>query len=1127
MRFKMSEISIRRPNSEQVKAIEHHGGVLLSAGAGSGKTFVLIEHMVYLISEFVKKNETMSKEELSQSLKTYLGKIVLMTFTKKAAGELALRLSSRIELAKKMASQEGSSLDASGLTEGQWKLVGDCLGSLSLTTIHGFCFKLLSNGYFPGFDPEQDIITEIEFKKKLESLFNLYLNEVLETKSDKGENLFIKSILLNKQNILKAFQDIFQTPELRYLWKNFDEHLEDLFDEESLTVDLIKVLEIEDLLQGDFRFSFEEKKKTPKWQEFIQDFDNYLKSITEYDLGFFLKSAEYFKSKGRFPAVRKGSVDSEVLKYFEKVKELRSFCSENEKDILSYLENKDERFFSWAKELKKIYHFIEEQYHTVPGVTFSDLEYYVLLGLQNEEACQRVHQDIDYIIIDEFQDTSEIQFQIIKKILSENLEKLFCVGDVKQAIYGFRGGELGVFHDCSKAIPKVMFLKNNYRSKGRVIDFNNKFFEYIFTKGHGYQGEDRHTVDFEFQTAPFEDYDIGDLKKLKVNLEKSETSEGKKKLSTAELDYIESLKIVDFIKRSRLERPEEEICILYRKLSPVRYLLPLMIENDLDFSCQIKVPLAEDPILGMAKILVESLLSDYEHKKDEILYSSIKINLYLKYVGLENQINEECIKDFFVWVQSWGFEAAYLKFLSALKICNSNFENNLSLLKAILKDSGEDYQKMNISFEGHIKGNYSLEFQKGVNPKLLQVMTAHASKGLEFETVILGGIHTNGNSAGFKDYLGRLPWSFRWYSDDKMRRPLKSPVYLYESLLKKKKEFSEGKRLFYVASTRAQERVVWPDINLENVPQLYTKNSWIQAIRSWESEDGMSKELSEHIFSNLESDESSFEELGALDINELSNRPPLFHLSPLGILENDGLSSLQVLSELSVTRVAMLEECPRKFYFKNILKLEDGEVSSLKKNEEENIDIEFPSNILRNSAERGTSIHEWISWSLQRNWQVHPDAAEKKDIKALEWILGSMDYLKFDYDLLSETPLKFEFFGHMISGTPDLIALPKQKDGVIEVWDFKTGRMTEEKLAPYWFQLRAYAYACHILKMGEHVEFKLVLAFVDEEKLVVKNESFEKLSHELGVSWEKVEHPAQANSKHCVSCGYGNICQIS
>ena len=85
----------RTPNAEQLKAINHDGGVLLKAGAGSGKTFVLVEHICHLtaiwISEFKKRQDSNFEEFLRKKF----SEVVMMTFTKKAAGEMNIRLNDR------------------------------------------------------------------------------------------------------------------------------------------------------------------------------------------------------------------------------------------------------------------------------------------------------------------------------------------------------------------------------------------------------------------------------------------------------------------------------------------------------------------------------------------------------------------------------------------------------------------------------------------------------------------------------------------------------------------------------------------------------------------------------------------------------------------------------------------------------------------------------------------------------------------------------------------------------------------------------------------------------------------------------------------------------------------------
>lgn len=82
-----------------------------------------------------------------------------------------------------------------------------------------------------------------------------------------------------------------------------------------------------------------------------------------------------------------------------------------------------------------------------------------------------------YIIIDEFQDTSLIRFNLIKEILKQNNGKLFAVGDDFQSIYRFSGCDLNIFLNIKDYVKnvKVIKLKNNYRNSQELIDLANKF----------------------------------------------------------------------------------------------------------------------------------------------------------------------------------------------------------------------------------------------------------------------------------------------------------------------------------------------------------------------------------------------------------------------------------------------------------------------------------------------------------------------------------------------------------------------------------------------------------------------------------------------------------------------------
>ena len=88
----------RSPNSEQKLAIESNKGALLSAGAGSGKTFVIIHHILFLLDEIYENLDTdLPMEIREKNIARKISEIVVMTFTRKAAGEIKARIKKEID----------------------------------------------------------------------------------------------------------------------------------------------------------------------------------------------------------------------------------------------------------------------------------------------------------------------------------------------------------------------------------------------------------------------------------------------------------------------------------------------------------------------------------------------------------------------------------------------------------------------------------------------------------------------------------------------------------------------------------------------------------------------------------------------------------------------------------------------------------------------------------------------------------------------------------------------------------------------------------------------------------------------------------------------------------------------
>ncbi len=112
----------------------------------------------------------------------------------------------------------------------------------------------------------------------------------------------------------------------------------------------------------------------------------------------------------------------------------------------------------------------------------------------------------------------------------------------------------------------------------------------------------------------------------------------------------------------------------------------------------------------------------------------------------------------------------------------------------------------------------------------------------------------------------------------------------------------------------------------------------------------------------------------------------------------------------------------------------------------------------------------------------------------------------------------------MISGIPDLILMPKG-DQITQIWDYKTGRITEENLGHYWIQLKVYAYALYELqRIPPSSEIILKLVFVDQKEILQVRVTRAECEAELFPLWQSQNEPWKTNPDHCSQCSYGDIC---
>jgi ATP-dependent helicase/nuclease subunit A len=1092
---------MRSPNPEQLKAIEHTGGVLLSAGAGSGKTFVLVRHLLHLALttvEALSERVDLSLDEKINEIKKEFSTFVLMTFTKKATGELKIRLRDLVEELKCEPEVR--------------KLVGHAFEEVHISTIHGYCSRLISMGLIPGLPPKLHILPEIEFIGKFDALFEDWLD--LCAAGEGGVDEWLMDILfLNKNNLRGSLRNVFSTPELRLRWRYYSDEVDSSeFDLGQFLNDYFELLGLPTLEtigeQIDLGHCLEHRTKA--WFKILESFKSLTLSTPVTSFEAYKSYVEFFAQfkQMRKPDEKLGLLEvGDWLDSVRKCKDLMKSGEDLFKSLDSFYGDSKGAFTSWSKLFKSAFDFIDNAYSPMDGLTFSDLEFYVLDALRKPHVAEEVSRNFSYFIVDEFQDTSFIQYEIIRNSAKGDFNRIFCVGDVKQAIYGFRGGELGVFKECSSQMPRVLPLNNNYRSESRIINFNNSFFKSLFRLGLDYEGIDNFTVEVVAQEVPEEKKEVegGEILRLSMELD---VADEKRKLTSDEMSRYEAIGLLELVKKRR-ESQDGTICILYKNLKPSFYLIELLMQEGIGFTAQSKISISEDPILALFGFVTSLLSSDNTLTEANSRF----LKSYLAYLEIDAvDINRE-VSDFRRDSTLVGLYPAFMNLSWRLGLSNSNYSLNFKAVESLIMMVGGKVDAIKAAFSQLSEMELSFDFSFGKDSSSVILQTAHGSKGLQYSHVLLGGIHNNGFTISSTSYFGKLPGSFRWKSSPDQTRPFKSPMYLFESAKDRRKDFSESKRLFYVAATRAEKTLNFVDISLNGNPVSYFKSSWICGIRQC---------LDVYPINSIGMSLS----LSSKDDENEPPRPPLFHRDTLSItaVTPEFRCDLGLVGDMSVTGLSSIALCPRKFYLSQICKLKSPEDAYVKPTEQ--IDPETGGLLLpKNSAKRGTELHEILSEAIGHNFVIpfrFIKSSGEKDLESVTWALERVKEMSSGrVKVESELMMKFSLFGHMISGTADLIVYGDP----LTVVDFKTGRVKTDQNDHYWMQLMLYAFAQkQIQDLPDNQTFNLVLMYIDEKKVQTKSVTFIEIKSTLFNYWELTTHLDQTNPAHCRSCSFGNLC---
>ena len=795
---------------EQEEAIIKSGSnIIVSAGAGSGKTAVLSERVINKIQNGIHVNE-----------------LLILTFTRAAADEMKDRIRKKI----------------GKIPEFKDELT--LLSSAYITTFDSFALSVVKKYHYllnisSSIAITDESIVKLEQKKILDNIFEKFYKE----KNEKFINLIKKYCIKNdkslKSNILSLCNKISD-----YIDRDefIDNVINNFYEEENVNKLLTKYKEF-----------INDKKKAIMLEldnmNMYFDYD-YCMSLQNSCLGILKANIDelHLYESIKLPSAPRGSE--------EEAKEAKANLKKLVDDLISYgnygtLEDIKNDILSSKEtvitilEIVKSYLNEVEKYKKENNIyTFSDISRLSIKILkENESVRNELKYSFKEIMIDEYQDTNDVQDIFISMIANNNV---YMVGDIKQSIYRFRGSNPNIFKEkysnYSKNIGgyKIDLIKN-FRSRYEVLDNINKVFDLIMDSSLG-SAEYRETHEMVYGNTAYDSEKINDFN---YDFEVLEYMNNKKEtgFDNSEVEIFMIAKDIKDKMKNKLKVFDKETS----KLRDATY-------NDF------VIILDRSKYFDSFKKIFEYLDIPLTILKDGKLNASTDIYLIKNIVDLiihinDNNLNEDFKYDFVSIARSFLYEYTDENIFDIINSKNykettiykdfSSIENiNIKTSNEIFNDILDitdfynklykigDYENTNVRLETISKLSSSLsnlglsiiDFRDYLNDIIennedikyttfssnsdsVKILTIHKSKGLEYPVCYFADLDHEFNTSELKDKF-ICDKNYGLIVPSNMEDITTSVI---KELYKKdfiKEEISEKIRLFYVALTRAREKMV-------------------------------------------------------------------------------------------------------------------------------------------------------------------------------------------------------------------------------------------------------------------------------------------------------------------------------
>ncbi len=806
---------------EQQLAIDMEGtNILVSAGAGSGKTAVLTERVLRKLKEG-----------------THINELLILTFTNKAALEMKERVRKKLK--------ENELMDELDLLDSSYITTFDAY-SLALVKKYADTIHLSSN-----ITIAESSILDLAKKEILDEIFLDYYDKCPKD----FLNLITKFCLKDDKTIKKRILELDSTLDLKLNKDEFiDTYISKYYSDEVIDNYIKEYLELLSKKKENIIDLYEEVRSVAS-DKYLNDLDVAFKPFVDSDTTYQSMRDNLVE---KLPTSRKGKED--VSK--ESLENLKTLINEF-KDLVIYESIEDIKtsivktkeyisiILELVKELDKRFTLYKKENNYY---TFMDIEKLAIsLVRDNLEIREEVGNSFKEILIDEYQDTNDIQETFISYIAHDNV---YMVGDIKQSIYRFRNANPSIFKDKYDNYKKevggrVIDLAKNFRSRREVLDDINLFFSHImddylgeadYNNGHAmvfgnmmYEGSAKTTnnnyLDIYTYDAKDKEYSKLEKEAFIIANDIKEKINSKYLVYDKDEDNLREIEYRDFV--ILLDRATD--FTTYKQV--FEYLgLPITLYEDEKTSGSTDLYLLKNFF-----IMAKSIITNNYDAKFKLAFTSISRSFLFSYSDDEiyqalvnNTYKDTSVFKLFkevlenideltpvIYLEKVLDKLNYIDKLTLIGNVEINSSRMEYFYNLITNLENSNFTILDVSDYLEKINNEKLEIKLAISKEdsnSVKIMTIHKSKGLEYPICYFAGFYKDFNKDEYKsNVLFDEDYGIIIDEVDTNNKLITKTLSL-EKL--KQKDISEKIRLLYVALTRAREKMIIVMPNISNDKEL-------------------------------------------------------------------------------------------------------------------------------------------------------------------------------------------------------------------------------------------------------------------------------------------------------------------